>query len=150
MSICLLAFMSYGLTVPTAVTVTAIADIGTTLPFLRKLKVRNKLYGFDGFTILMGHAPDYARRLMRDGCELPMLCVAGHTHGGQIVIPGFGPVLTLSRVPRRYASGFHQLGKGWLSVSRGIGHERGLAPRIRLACRPELVVIELRPATSDK
>ncbi|MHC4899766.1 MAG: metallophosphoesterase, partial [Planctomycetota bacterium] len=105
-----------------------------------------QIRGFEGFTILLGHAPDYARTLIRDGCDLPLLCVAGHTHGGQVVVPGFGPVLTLSRVPRKYASGFHQIGNGWLLVSRGVGHECGPAPRIRLCCRPELVVVDLQPA----
>ncbi len=99
---------------------------------------------FPGFTIIMGHAPDYAMPLIRNGATMPLLCIAGHTHGGQIRIPGFGPLLTLSRVPRKYASGFHQLGQGWLLVSRGIGHERGYAPRIRLFCPPELVMITLQ------
>jgi len=104
----------------------------------------DRIRSFPGLTILMGHAPDFAAGWIRHGCDLPVLSVAGHTHGGQIVIPGFGPPLTLSRVPRRYASGFHQLGQGWLLVSRGIGHECGHAPRIRMFCRPELCVVELR------
>ncbi len=107
-------------------------------------KILNRIRSFSGLTILMGHAPDFAIRWIQQGCNLPVLCVAGHTHGGQIVIPGFGPPLTLSRVPRRYASGFHQLGQGWLLVSRGVGHECGHAPRIRMFCRPELCVVELR------
>jgi predicted MPP superfamily phosphohydrolase len=39
----------------------------------------------------------------------------------------------------------HKIGKGWLMVSRGIGMERGAAPRVRIFCPPELVVIELCP-----
>ena len=97
-------------------------------------------------TIVIGHTPDFALPIIENGAETPMLCVAGHTHGGQIVIPGFGPPLTLTRVPRRYArGGLHRFGKAWLRVSRGIGLERGSAPRIRLFCRPELVVLELVP-----
>ena len=45
--------------------------------------------------------------------------------------------------------GLFALGDSWLSLSRGIGMERGDAPRIRFLCRPELVVLELRPAASD-
>ena len=107
-------------------------------------KILDRIRSFSGLTILIGHAPDFAIHWIQQGCNLPVLSIAGHTHGGQIVIPGFGPPLTLSRVPRRYASGFHQLGQGWLLVSRGIGHERGHAPRIRMFCRPELCVVELR------
>ena len=107
-------------------------------------EILDRIRSFPGLTIVMGHAPDFAERWIQQGCDLPVLSVAGHTHGGQIVIPGFGPLLTLSRLPRRYASGFHQLGQGWLLVSRGIGHECGHAPRIRMFCRPELCVVELR------
>ncbi len=107
-------------------------------------EILDRIRSFPGLTIMMGHAPDFAVTWIRQGCDLPVLAVAGHTHGGQIVIPGFGPPLTLSRVPRKYASGFHQLGQGWLLVSRGVGHECGQAPRVRMFCRPELCVVELR------
>ena len=101
---------------------------------------------FDGLTIVMGHSPDFARPLIEEGSDIPLLCIAGHTHGGQIVIPGFGPPVTLSRLPRRYAGGFHRIGDSALCVSRGIGMERGYAPQIRLFCPPELVVIEVSSA----
>ena len=111
----------------------------------------DQVRAFDGLTIVMGHSPDFAvemiRTVERDGAaavSLPMLCVAGHTHGGQVVVPFFGPPVTLSRVPRRYASGLHELGRAHLFVSRGVGHERGYAPRIRFLCRPELAVLTLR------
>ena len=106
---------------------------------------------FEGFTIVLGHRPDFmAAVVARGGSDVPFLGLAGHTHGGQIVVPGFGPPLTLSRLPRRYASGFHRLGEAWLCVSRGVGLERLHAPRIRLFCPPELVVIDLvgRPSAA--
>lgn len=110
---------------------------------------------FDGITIIMAHRPDFAAEAIRDGVDGSpgrLLCVAGHTHGGQIVVPGFGPPITFSRLPRRYAGGMHTLparreaGRpgGWLLVSRGIGCERELSPRLRLFCPPELVFITLR------
>jgi predicted MPP superfamily phosphohydrolase len=97
---------------------------------------------FDGLSIVLGHAPDFAAALL-DGSGPPLVCFAGHTHGGQVVIPGFGPPLTLSSLPRRYASGLHRLGDAWLLVSRGVGMERAEAPRVRLFCPPELPVLEL-------
>ena len=75
------------------------------------------------------------------------LLLAGHTHGGQVQLPGIGPLLTLYGVPRDWASGLTEIHPGqYLLVSRGIGLERGNAPRLRFLCRPELIVIYLEPA----
>ena len=74
------------------------------------------------------------------------LLVTGHTHGGQVRLPLIGPLMTLSRIPRAWAAGLTELpGGGKLLVSRGLGMERGYAPRIRFLCRPELMVIDLVP-----
>ena len=74
------------------------------------------------------------------------LLLAGHTHGGQVRLPVIGPPLTLSRIPRAWAAGVTNLPIDRnLVVSRGIGMERGLAPRMRFLCRPELVVVTLEP-----
>ncbi len=95
----------------------------------------------EGFHVVLGHAPDFA--LAAPPADL---LLAGHIHGGQVRIPGWGPLLTLSRVPRSWATGRTELPQGGtLVVSRGLGMERGDAPRLRLGCRPELVVIELVP-----
>ena len=103
---------------------------------------------FDGLTLVMGHAPEFALSATQAG--VPLLCVAGHTHGGQVVLPFVGPLVTLSRVPRRIAAGgLFRLGDSWLCVSRGIGMERGYAPRIRFLCPPELVVLELSAAPAS-
>jgi len=103
---------------------------------------------FDGLTLVLGHAPEFALTVAEVG--VPLLCVAGHTHGGQVVVPFFGPPFTLSTIPRRMAAGgLFALGDSWLSVSRGIGMERGNAPRIRFLCRPELAVLELRATADD-
>jgi hypothetical protein len=92
------------------------------------------------FHVVVGHPPDFA--LARPPADL---LLAGHTHGGQVRIPGFGPLVTLSRVPRGWAAGHTALPWGGdLYVSRGVGMERHPdAPRIRLFCRPELVILEL-------
>lgn len=96
------------------------------------------------FHLVLGHCPNFA--LGRIGADL---LVAGHTHGGQVRLPLIGPLVTLSRVPRRWAAGLNELpGGAKLLVSRGVGMERGSAPRIRFLCRPELVVVHLLPETS--
>ena len=93
------------------------------------------------YHIVLGHRPDYA--LGRIDADL---LLAGHTHGGQVRLPFVGPLLTLSRLPRSWAVGRSELPGGQtLYVSRGVGMERGGAPRIRFLCPPELVVIDILP-----
>jgi len=94
------------------------------------------------FHIMVGHAPCFSL-----GFPKVDLLLAGHTHGGQVRIPGFGPILTLSEgLPRSWASGRTALKNGaTLIVTNGTGMERGLAPRIRLFCPPNFVVVDLLP-----
>jgi hypothetical protein len=94
------------------------------------------------FHVVFGHAPDFA--LGPAGGDL---LLAGHTHGGQVRLPWFGPPITFSAVPRAWAAGVTALGDGrTLVVSRGVGMERGPAPRLRFLCRPELYVVRVEPA----
>ncbi|MCU0519298.1 MAG: metallophosphoesterase [Anaerolineae bacterium] len=96
----------------------------------------------DAFHIVIGHSPNFSL-----GSVEADLLIAGHTHGGQVRLPLIGPLLTLSSVPRSWAAGVTTIAPGrTLIVSRGIGMERANAPRLRLLCRPELVVIDLVPA----
>ena len=95
----------------------------------------------DRFHIVFGHAPDFAL----SDVDADLL-VAGHTHGGQVRLPGIGPLVTFSRVPRSWAAGRTDLDDGRvLVVSRGTGMERHHAPRMRFLCRPEIVVLDLLP-----
>ena len=95
----------------------------------------------DRFHLVLGHVPNFAL-----GHIDADLLVAGHTHGGQVCLPVLGPVITHSRVPRRWATGVTELPSGAkLVVSRGIGMEREDSPPMRFLCRPELVVLDLTP-----
>lgn len=94
-----------------------------------------------GVRILIGHKPD-AIELVR---QTPVdLVVSGHTHGGQVSLPLFGPPLTLTGVPRHVAAGgLHELYGTPIYVSTGVGRERGNAPQLRLGVRPSIGIIDL-------
>jgi hypothetical protein len=90
--------------------------------------------------IVISHAPDFVD-------SLPVevdLVLAGHTHGGQVVLPFLGPLTTATRLPRVYAGDVHDYRGTPLHVSRGIGMERGFAPPVRFLCPPEICLLDLR------
>jgi predicted MPP superfamily phosphohydrolase len=89
------------------------------------------------FRILLSHSPDQFPRASSLGIELVL---AGHNHGGQIRIPGFGPILMPSRYSRHFDRGFFQSGSSLLYVSEGIG---GKHP-IRYGSTPEITRFTLR------
>jgi hypothetical protein len=93
----------------------------------------------DGLRLVAYHTPD----LVEDLAPLsPDLYLAGHTHGGQVRMPFYGALLTMSRFDKKYEMGPYTVGQTTLFVSRGIGVEPR-APRVRFLCRPEIVVIDL-------
>ena len=99
----------------------------------------------DKFHIAVGHAPDYA---LSPDVQADLL-IAGHTHGGQVCLPLFGPLVTFSQVPRSWAAGLTHIDEQRiLVVSRGVGMERRDAPRLRFLCRPQLVFIHVEPANA--
>ena len=94
-----------------------------------------------GLRILLGHKPDAIELV---GATPVDLVVAGHTHGGQVSLPIFGPPLTLTNVPRHVAAGgLHELDGTPIYVSTGVGRERGNAPQLRLGVRPSIGIIDL-------
>jgi predicted MPP superfamily phosphohydrolase len=96
------------------------------------------------FKILFGHAPDYAMGVKGYPIDL---CLAGHTHGGQVRLPFFGPVVTDSKVPREWSRGVTRIGVPLLNVSAGAGSNRfGGLPHLRFNCPTEITLIELLPA----
>ncbi|MEM7181254.1 MAG: hypothetical protein AAF518_10100 [Spirochaetota bacterium] len=97
----------------------------------------------DALQIVLSHLPDAMYPLRNLSADL---LLAGHTHGGQVTIPGFGPIMTLSKIPRSIAAGgHHRKGELEIFVSRGLGMEGHIAPRIRFFCCPQLFLITLLP-----
>ena len=110
--------------------------------------------------LVLSHNPDSASELKQYRVDLQL---SGHTHGGQIVIPNYGPAVSVlsqirKRVPRsirnhlpyikdcakvtknwNWSEGWHQIGKNQLYVNRGLGtYYPG-----RFNCPPEITVITL-------
>jgi predicted MPP superfamily phosphohydrolase len=69
--------------------------------------------------------------------------LSGHTHGGQICLPGVGPLIVPSRYGTKYAQGMVQGPICPVYVSRGVGVS--VLP-IRFNAVPELTMFELRTA----
>lgn len=94
----------------------------------------------DGFVIFLAHSPEAYRAAAACGARL-YLC--GHTHGGQICLPGRGPLFTNSRAPRFTAVGtwHHQGMIGY--TSRGAGAS---GVPLRFNCPGEITLITLRRA----
>ena len=95
------------------------------------------------FRILFGHSPNYALAVAESPIDL---CLAGHTHGGQVNLPFYGPLVIDSDVPAEWAKGFRRVGIPYLNVSAGVGSNRrhGLPP-LRFNCPSEMTMIELVP-----
>lgn len=99
-----------------------------------------------GIRIVMGHYPDFVLRAR----DLPIdLCLAGHTHGGQVRLPFLGPAIEPDSIPRWLAWGHHVVGSTRIDVSAGIGCRRnsGLPP-LRFNCPPEMTLIRFTPGRS--
>jgi predicted MPP superfamily phosphohydrolase len=99
----------------------------------------------DKFTILLYHTPDLAPQAARLGVDLQL---SGHTHGGQIRLPGLGALVTGSLLGKKFEAGRYQVGKMVLYVTRGLGMEGLGAPRARLFCPPEAILWEITSSLS--
>jgi predicted MPP superfamily phosphohydrolase len=101
--------------------------------------------------LAVAHAP-YLRvldRFAEDGYDA---IVAGHTHGGQVCLPGVGALTTNCDLEPARAKGLHRhpadsrpgdAGSSWLHVSAGLGTSP--YARIRVACRPEATLMTFVP-----
>jgi predicted MPP superfamily phosphohydrolase len=93
--------------------------------------------------VLHSPEPEVLDRFTDDGFDL---LLAGHTHGGQVRLPGTGALVTNCGIDRPRASGLHHHpadGRAWLHVSAGLGTSP-YSP-VRFCCRPEATLLTLVP-----
>jgi uncharacterized protein len=87
--------------------------------------------------ILLAHSPDIITTASIR--EVPVV-LCGHTHGGQVVIPFYGPPITHTRTGKRFASGWSEMKGTRMYTNRGIGSHMSL----RFLCPPEIASFTLK------
>ena len=116
---------------------------GTDDPVLGKPEIGdpNPDYQLANLRILLSHSPDilYSSDIRKKKFDL---LLSGHTHGGQIRVPGVGPLLTGTRYAKRSETFglFRSLNGMAVNVSSGIGYS--LMP-LRINCPSEIILIEI-------
>ncbi|MFC0503942.1 metallophosphoesterase [Micromonospora costi] len=104
--------------------------------------VSGKVSSSAALSIGLTHSPEprVLDQMAADGFDL---LLAGHTHGGQVCVPGVGALVTNCGLPRTMARGLHRWpgSDSWLHVSAGLG-THPTAP-VRFACPPEASVLTL-------
>jgi len=101
----------------------------------------------EGFSVLLSHTPEIYRQAAHADFDLML---SGHTHGGQICLPGAIPITLDAKLPRRMGSGLWKYRDmvGYTSV--GVGS--CIVP-VRINCPPEIALHHLRrgaPNTGDR
>jgi predicted MPP superfamily phosphohydrolase len=113
--------------------------VGVDDAFVHRDDLSLALRGVPGaaFKVVLLHEPDLADMVSRYPVQLQL---SGHSHGGQVRLPGLGPIL-LPRMGRKYPMGRRQVARLQLYTSRGIGR---IQPAVRFNCPPEVTLITLR------
>lgn len=93
----------------------------------------------DDAKILLAHEPDFADFAARFPIDLQL---SGHAHGGQVRLPGVGP-LFLPSFGQKYVMGLYRVGALLVYTTRGIGM---IPPTVRFNCPPEVTHVTLRTA----
>jgi predicted MPP superfamily phosphohydrolase len=96
----------------------------------------------NGTAILLVHEPDYADLSAATGRF--DLQLSGHSHGGQVNLPFFGPPI-LPFLGEKYPAGLYQVGNMYQYTNRGIGMTN---PALRFNCRPEITLLTLHSPDS--
>lgn len=88
--------------------------------------------------ILLVHVPDFAD--VAAATERFDLCLSGHTHGGQVVLPFTNRPLVLPPYGKKYPSGLYRVGQMYQYTTRGLGTS---TMAMRINCPPEISVLTL-------
>ncbi len=92
------------------------------------------------FKLMLLHYPDLIHPATAAGADI---CLAGHTHGGQICWPDGRPLFRHDTLPAAMTTGVHRVNGTWMIVNRGIG---AAGVKMRLFCPPQAIQITLRSA----
>ena len=140
-----LSNQSLTMDIPTSVGTQTLALLGVDDPHIdRDRLVKPVSQWFDDHVLRLGvtHAP-YLRVVNAMSDAGADLILAGHTHGGQIGLPGYGALVTNCDLPRAWAKGVHEwvtpASQTLLHVSAGLGTSP-YAP-VRIATRPEVSLL---------
>jgi predicted MPP superfamily phosphohydrolase len=90
------------------------------------------------FKLMLLHYPDLIHPAVAAGADI---CLAGHTHGGQICWPDGSPLFRQDTLPAAMCTGVHRVNGTWMIVNRGIG---AAGVKMRLFCPPHAVLMTLR------
>ena len=101
---------------------------------------QRSLINEDGLNLLLYHSPDLSPNASRFGVDLQL---SGHTHGGQIRLPVIGALFTGALYGRLFESGRYLVNSLTLYITRGLGMEGAIAPRVRLLCPPEIILWQI-------
>jgi uncharacterized protein len=99
---------------------------------------------YEAFSILLSHTPEIYRQAAHAGFDL---LLSGHTHGGQICLPGAIALTLDSALPRRMGAGSWRYGAMFGYTSVGVGSSVVAA---RINCPPEITLHELRAQHGDR
>ncbi|WP_026868970.1 metallophosphoesterase [Inquilinus limosus] len=97
----------------------------------------------DHYSILLSHTPEIYRQAAHAGFDL---LLAGHTHGGQICLPGSIPITLDSVLPRAFGSGLWRYGRMAGYTSTGAGSS---IVAVRFNCPPEITLHRLEHGSAQ-
>jgi predicted MPP superfamily phosphohydrolase len=103
------------------------------MEFLAEVPAKQK----DAVRIVLSHHPDNVRLLKRLRADVVL---SGHTHGGQICLPGRRALITHDTLPKKCCAGVHRWEDSWLVISRGLGFS---TIPMRVFCPPEILDVRL-------
>ena len=109
-------------------------------PYLRRDDIPKTFAGYqkNGPCLALSHTPDPYKELIGAGADI-IFC--GHTHGGQIRLPFWGPIVTRTTAPRRMVSGLHRVEDAFIHITTGLGS--GKFTYLRFLCHPEVTIFTI-------